>query len=325
MNKKNIFISWANFQRRNISIAPYFGAECVFLGKERSRNIVLHYLVMFFSTVRFLFVSKPDVIWVQVPPLPALSAVIFYKLISFRTIFIIADCHNSMLRPKWSTLPTAIWHLNQCDLVLVHNSEQIPVISEMGVTVKSLVLEDSPAVMDAEFVRKAEALPRFIFPASFAEDEPIAELMAAAKTMPDCDFFITGNVARAHGRHDLSDAPGNVYFTGFLSLAEFESLFKSSDVVIGLTRFEGIQLSVCNEAVGAGKPMVLSDTLILRKLFSRGAVFVNSAEPDSIADGCRLALANIASLEAEVLSLCLDRRDEWEKLQANVVKSCIYK
>jgi hypothetical protein len=321
MSKKQVFISWAAFQRRNVSIAPYFGIECFFLGDGSTASLLWVYFKKFIRTLAILFAQRPDVVWVQVPPLPALTATLLYKLLAFKKVIIVADCHNSMLRPPWSTLPTALWHLNWCNLVLVHNIEQNPVIRNMGVLVQCLVLEDAPATLDVSLnAGPKNERPRCVFPASFAEDEPISELLAAAKKMPSVDFYITGNMRRAIGKHDLSNISDNVHLTGFLSLKDFDSLFSSSDVVIGLTRFDGIQLSVCNEAVGAGKPMVLSDTTILRSLFSRGAIFVDSNSSDDIARGCKAALDNKELLAKDVVDLCISRRVDWQNKQASVVK-----
>ena len=44
-------------------------------------------------------------------------------------------------------------------------------------------------------------------------------------------------------------------------------------MVLGLTDAEGIQLSVANEALGAHRALVLSDTRILRAMFGEAALF----------------------------------------------------
>lgn len=326
MSKKQIFISWAKFQRRNVSMASYFGFELVFIGSDSTRRrLLVEYVKKFFATLFTLFRQSPDVVWIQLPPLPALTAAYIYKLFCFRKIVLIGDCHNSMLRRPWSGLPSAIWHLNRCDVVLVHNTEQQEVARALGVIRPVEILEDAPASIQvqASLVPQADSRPKILFPASFSEDEPIAEVFKAARALPEMQFFITGNTQRAVGRHDLSQTPDNVTLTGFLSISEFDALFSSSDVILGFTKFEGIQLSVCNEAVGVGKPMVLSGTTILKKLFYKGAVFVDSSCHESIANGCRQAVDQRAHLASEVKELCKERNMSWRTLQAEPLR-CNY-
>jgi spore maturation protein CgeB len=81
-----------------------------------------------------------------------------------------------------------------------------------------------------------------------------------------------------------------------LSTHEFNSLIASCDVVVAFTRFEGIQMSVCGEAVGAGKPMLISDTTTLRRMFPAGSVFVPSDNPSEIALGAKQLLARLPEL-----------------------------
>lgn len=300
-------------------MSQFFGFECFFISSDGvKKKLILEYLRKFFATLFILFTKKPDVVWIQLPPLPALTAAAIYKLFSLKKVRLVGDCHNSMLRSPWATFPTAIWHLNFCDVLLVHNLEQLTVIKEMGVKSPVEVLEDAPATMRFQVERKLDfnIKPKILFPASFSEDEPIAEVFAAAELIPEMEFYITGNIQRATGRHDLSKRPSNVILTGFLSLNDFEQLFSTCDVILGFTKYEGIQLSVCNEAVGAGKPMVLSQTKILQSLFYKGSEFVDSSDPASIAKGCRLVVENNEAYSKAVKELCLERVSDWRKLQA---------
>jgi len=81
--------------------------------------------------------------------------------------------------------------------------------------------------------------------------------------------------------------------------------------VMGLTKLEGVQLSVANEAVGICKPMVLSDTKTLREIFSKGAIYVDSLKPISIAQGCREAVLRKAEMIQEVTNLRMSREKDW--------------
>jgi trehalose-6-phosphate synthase len=99
---------------------------------------------------------------------------------------------------------------------------------------------------------------------------------------------------------------------GFLSVEMFDDLLREADVVMGLTREEGIQLSVCNEALGFARPLVTSDTKILRKLFGSAAVLVNTKDPISIAAGCREALEHASEYAKKSMDLSLARIEDWK-------------
>ena len=95
---------------------------------------------------------------------------------------------------------------------------------------------------------------------------------------------------------------------------------------MGLTTRDDIQLSVANEAVGARKPMVISDTKLLRDLFYRGAVFVNPTDATAIRDGCSLALAQKQVLVQEVAQLSEERNRRWleqaQRIEKLIAECC---
>ena len=110
---------------------------------------------------------------------------------------------------------------------------------------------------------------------------------------------------------------------GFLSIEVFDDLLREADVVMGLTREEGIQLSVCNEALGFRRPLVTSDTAILRQLFSEAAVMVSTSDPSSIANGCREALEHQEHRSELSGLLALQRMKTWVSGQFSKVQACL--
>ncbi|MEZ5643416.1 MAG: hypothetical protein R3E70_15550 [Burkholderiaceae bacterium] len=117
---------------------------------------------------------------------------------------------------------------------------------------------------------------------------PAAGGRHAARTALRRDRPLGPRLPRAKGF--VERAPANVRFTDYLALDEFNGLLLGCDLVLGLTTIEGIQLSVANEAIGAGKPLVLSDTTILRELFGAAGMFTpNEAEAIWASSAKRLA------------------------------------
>jgi hypothetical protein len=177
-----------------------------------------------------------------------------------------------------------------------------------------MVLEDRSAGLSESAgvtAKRAEGTPPCVLvPCSFAKDEPIEQLLEAARRTPGVRYVVTGNPRKAH-EEMVAGAPPNVEFPGYISKRDFDALLHSCDLLIGLTTLEGVQLSAANEGVAAGKPMVLSHTQTLRSLFAGGSVFVDPLDAESIANGVEDALGRRAQLEAGMRDLRLRRDERW--------------
>lgn len=325
MNTYSVYIAWTTFQRRQESMCDIVGFKCWFYPLPRSGRIIklINYLRLLAKTVRDLLRASPHVVWVQLPQVPALWAALIYRSLAKHPVKIVADCHNAQLRPPWSLFPLAKWSLVKADAILVHNEIMHAKAKEIGWPMgKVLVVEDVPAA-NKKFPPNGLALahidapkPWVLFPGSFAADEPIQEMLEAARIASECTFIITGRLDRAKQLgHDIDSLPRNVVLPGFLSVELFDDLLREANVVIGLTREEGIQLSVCNEALGFGRPLVTSNTKILSKLFGNAAVLVEATSPSSIAAGCREALCHADEYAARSTVLAASRLSDWKEGQ----------
>ena len=87
--------------------------------------------------------------------------------------------------------------------------------------------------------------------------------------------------------------------------------------MLGLTDVEGIQLSVANEALGAHRALVLSDTRILRAMFGAAALFAPNT-PEGLSGALRDALARRPELEARSAALKARRQADWRDAVAAV-------
>lgn len=327
MNKRTeqVHLAWTAFQRRQESMRDIAGFECWFYPVPKSGKFgkLISYLRLLVKSVRELLLASPQVVWVQLPQVPALWAALIYRAMARHPVKIVADCHNAQLRPPWSQFPLAQWSLVRADAILVHNEAMQAKAREIGWPMsKVLVVEDVPAAgkdqpptgLALQHINAPK--PWILFPGSFAADEPISEVLAAAALMPECTFIITGRPERAsQNGHDIDHKPANVVLPGFLPLEVFDDLLREADVVMGLTREEGIQLSVCNEALGFGKPLVTSNTQILSKLFGTAAVLVETRNPTSIASGCAEAIRNSRQYSEKSRSLSVARVDQWRSAQ----------
>ena len=318
-----LHLAWTTFQRRQVSMAPLAGFECVFMplayGGRSKVMKGLHYLGHFFKTVSLLRARRPPTVWVQLPQVPLLWVALVYRLLFNRQAKVVADCHNAMFKPPWSKVPLGLSLLQRCDLILVHNDAVRATALALGLpATRTLVLEDVPPAPMARGTGAEPAAfagrprPWVLFPGSFSADEPVGELLQAARLLASGTVVMTGKTANAarHG-HDISQVPANVVMPGYLSVEDFDALLMHCDLVLALTRFDGIQLSVCNEALGYGKPMVVSDTSLLRALFADAAVMAPPDNPAALAQAIRLATADADRLARASTALAAQRRQAW--------------
>lgn len=329
LSAKAYFIVWAKFQRRPLSMQPFFGFNTVFIPtKIRKRPFkIFDYLYKSVKSAHYLVTNTPQILWIQLPPTPLLNLALLYRSLNKKTI-VIADCHNGTFSEEWVRYLNKTKTLNRADIIVTHNH----VIKELALSrgadpKKVIVLETKPASKPqaSGFTTQFDIkTPWILMPCAFAEDEPIATVFEAAKLMPEITIVISGDVKSATGLHDISSPPSNVVLIGFLPKQDYEVLFCKADAVLGLTTEHHVQLSVANEATGFGMPMILSDTPLLRELFGRGAVYVDTFDPASIATGTREAIQKKELLAAEVNHLREERNAKWYN-QAHALKAQISK
>lgn len=320
-----LHLSWTVFQRRQASMAPLVGLDCVFLpldykGRSHLRR-AWAYLAVAWRSWRVLQARQPQELWVQLPQVPLLWVALLYRLLAPHPVRLVADCHNAMFRPPWVRVPFGLGALAQCELVVVHNDEVWREAVALGLPPARLrVLEDVPPLRQPGAVAPAvpallagRPRPWVLYPGSFSADEPVAEVLQAARLLRGQGVVVvTGRLSNAakHG-HAIDDMPSNVVLTDYLPLADFEALLVHCDVVLALTRHDGIQLSVCNEALGFGRAMVMSDTPLLRRLFGSAAVAVDSSNPAALVGGIDAATARRQDLEQQATRLAARRREDW--------------
>ena len=312
-----IFVAWTRYMRRPDSMRPFYGYRLLFLPAASGGKLRLawSYLSNAVRTVLALISYRPAVIWVQLAPVFPLYIASAYRFFRRRTL-VVADCHNSMFGERWAWAPFGVTLLNRCTAVLVHNSAVRASALAVGVREEVLyLLETRPAQLAAVSGSAPMAEASFgeqwvLVPSSFSGDEPIAAILDAANLTPHVRFVVTGNLQRAKARHDLSRAPGNVTFTGFIERELLDRYLCVAPVVMGLTTRMDIQLSVANEAAGAARAMVISDTPLLRSLFPKGAIYVQP-NAESIAQGLRAAFERREALQLESEELREWREARW--------------
>ena len=202
--------------------------------------------------------------------------------------------------------------MNRFEAIIGHNAEVHEIAARRGIDRARLVtLETRPAPLTVIATPRSPERPVVLVPCSFQDDEPIPALLEAARLLPTFDFRLTGNPARAEAAGYTASAPNNVSFTGYLDAADYTKLLIHADIVLGLTTIDGIQLSAANEAVGAGRPMVLSDTTLRRDVFGAAALFAHN-DPASLSQALLQAQADLPGLAAKSVQLKQQREERWQ-------------
>jgi glycosyltransferase involved in cell wall biosynthesis len=202
---------------------------------------------------------------------------------------VVVDLHSGALndrRWRWS-FPIMRWLLRRADIVVVTNRE---IVEGLGLDDRLAVIHDL-LVFDVDPAPAPEvgSLPKVVFPASGAADEPMDIVAGAAELLRgEAEVVTTG---REPGRS------GCVERLGFLPVDDYRALLGSASVVLALTRREATMQQAAYEALHVGAPIVCSDTRVLRGILGDAAVAVRH-EPESLAAGVREALRRHEELVA---------------------------
>ncbi|NTV03742.1 glycosyltransferase family 4 protein, partial [bacterium] len=176
---------------------------------------------------------------------------------------------------------------------------------------RGFVLQDKLPAMDQAEPWPARGRFNFTFVGTFSADEPVGNVVAAARLLPDDHVVhITGNTALADPGL-LKDAPANVVFTGFLPEAAYQGLLAASDAVLGLTTRPHTLLCCAYEAVALRRPLILSDHEDLLAYFHRGVVPTDNT-PESLAAAMREVARRRDELGAEAVLLAQSLSHDWD-------------
>ena len=310
-----LWITWER-QRRSVELAEATHSRLALL--EDSATGVVRYVRLAWRTVRVLRRERPAVVYGQNP-----SMILAALLCLLKKIFgyvLVVDRHSNF---KLETIdrPGLRWRLfhalsrysvRHADLTIVTNDFLRVLVDEWGGT--GFVLQDKLPRMERGGTERLSGRQNIVCVASWSLDEPLAEVMKAAASLPpDWMVYITGRGSDAKlARHGLDRAglPDNVRLTGFLTEEQFQTLLRSGDVLLVLTRGEHTLTCGAYEAVALSKPMVLSDTDVIRAYFSKGAVYTKLHGGD-IAAALRVAIERKQYLSDDVVALRKQLQIDW--------------
>ena len=323
MNHK-IWIAWER-QRRSIELAKATDSELIVI----EYCGFFRYIKCLIKTFLIVKRKKPEILFIQNPSI----ILAFFSTCFLRLIFsipVVVDRHsNFLLTPKKRFLLVeylfnflSYLTIRHADLTIVTNENLAHVIRVLGG--KPFVLPDKIPLLVKGSKDYLKGGKKLLAISSFAEDEPIQELISAfsKEEMGSFSLYISGNSKKCKIHHKI---PKNVFLTGFLSEDNFVELLFEVDAVIVLTKMEYTLLCGCYEAISAEKPLITSKTAVLEALFT-GALFVKN-DPDSISDGVQKLFLKFLEYKLNSLNMKKELNQKWnEKFEtlSNILHTIIF-
>ncbi len=318
LNKSSlpIWIAWEK-HRRSRSLSKELGIEL----KELVLNAppYVRYPVLIWRTMLLFLTNSSKLLFVQNPSIVLAALATLHKKFSKRVV--VVDAHNAGIYPLEGNSAflggIARWIAKSVDYVIVTNEVLAAQVRSWGGT--PLVLPDSLPVIEGGDV-KDESGKLVTFICTWALDEPFHEVIEAANLLLDDDvsIHITGRIPNAI---KATIKPGeNVTLTGYLDDTSFDNLLCRSNVIIDLTTREDCLLCGAYEAVSAGVPVVLSDTVALKEYFYKGAVYTKN-ESKELAAAIKKSLQEHETLTKDIRDLREELEVAWRAKFNNILNT----
>ena len=293
MTERRVWLTWEH-QRRSIELAAHFGCELVEI-LEHGRNRYPRSILRTFGALRR---HKPHVAFVQNPSMILSALVVIWG--AFAGVPVVVDRHSTfMLNRKY---PPSIglfifkvlnrFTLRFAALTVVTNEFLAQLVRRAGG--RAFILPDKlPSIEPGQQIVGDDNPASFLVVGSFADDEPLAEVIEAVSKLPvpRPRVFVSGKLSKAP-RVLVEKAAGVLEYTDYLPDADYVELLRKVDGVVVLTTADHTMLCGCYEAVAAERMLVTSDKQVLREYFSEALFVDNSVE--SIRSAFSLSRAEIA-------------------------------
>jgi glycosyltransferase involved in cell wall biosynthesis len=311
MNVKSVFIVWYSYSRRAETLASELGGQVKFIYETRLKGrwlTPLRYLVQSWQTWRLLEREQPEVVLVQAPPIFAPLIVAVWCTLRGKIrrpehqIPYALDCHTgTFYGRKWSwALPLLRLLSRRAAVTLVASEAALNILQNWRV--RGIFLVDGlPTLSPATFTVGSEGKARVAVISSFAYDEPVPEIFAAARLLPSITFYLSGNPKKMAVRL-LAQKPENVILTGFLPDDVYAGLLRNVEGLVVLTKAQHVLNCGAYEALAVEKPAVISDWPALRRCFTRGFIYVSNT-PEAIAAGIEKMLIEQTTLKVEIVAM----------------------
>jgi glycosyltransferase involved in cell wall biosynthesis len=283
------FLAWAEDVSRAHEIARALGGEACTVYRlriVRKPLVPLRYLLNAISTGRYLLSRRPRAVIVTNPPIfPGLIAFLYCTMTKAPLLL---DSHPSAFGAAPMAKQVAgihAWLARHAATTMVTVPELAKVVAAWGG--RADIVHEAPPAHRAAPARPISGRPRIVYIGRFAGDEPTAEVVEAARLVPEADVLITGDVRKCPAPL-MESVPRNVVFTGFLKGRDYDRALEQADAIMVLTRHPLAVNRGAYEAVYFERPLIISDLPAMTPLFPH-AIPVGNDSAD-IARGIRSAI-----------------------------------
>jgi glycosyltransferase involved in cell wall biosynthesis len=253
------------------------------------------------------------------PPVIACFPVWLYA--KFARARYVIDAHSgALLDPRWrSTLFLHRFFSRRAVTTILTNEYLQGLLSGSGG--RTMIVTDVPVCFPDPVQLILRGDYRMTLVNTFTRDEPLDIFLRAAALLPEIQFYVTGPLSGLT-QAILKIKPENVEFTGFLPDAEYVGLVLGSDAIICLTTLPHTMQRGAYEAVYLGKPVVLSNTELLRTAFDKGGVHVDNTV-QAIVKGVRQMKEHLRKYQQEIQILRLEKLEKWNAVEAELRGLCL--
>ena len=322
-DERAAFLVWSPPGRgaRSRVLAAELGIEqlhFIYLWHTRSLlTLPLRYLYRSLRTAFVLGRHRPGLVFIQSPPHLGVALTLLYCILTGGRY--VVDAHGAAFQSPYWTRPLWLVRLlaRKALVTLVTNERDGDRIKSWGG--QAMVVPDIP--WDFQVRRDpTRSTDRFavVVISSHSPDEPLENVIRAARGLPEVDFHITGRPGRRSSA-PLGELPHNVRFTGFLQEKDFHALLSSADTIMCLTtRAQTMQRGAC-EGLWMGKPLIVSDSQLLREYFREGTAWVDNS-PADIQRAVSEIRNRYACYAAGIGRLQKERRADWRQRRRRLIR-----
>lgn len=304
------FIVWARYHRRSELLAEHLRATIHYVYNGEMGQVLqapVRYLAEGWQTWRILCRERPDVIFVQNPPIFAVVMVSFYAR-CYGARYVVDSHTGAFLSSRWRWSVGLHRLLSRRALTtIVHNDSQGRLVQRWGCPY--CVIGFTPGGYPPGDPYPLSEKFNIAVICGFDADEPIEILFQAAGRLSEVSFYFTGDAKRLDPRL-LRKKPSNICLTGYLSYDRYVGLLRGVDAIMDLVNNEHTMLMGAFEAVSLGVPLVVSDWPMLRNYFSLGTVYIPNTV-DGICEGVRRMQDEHTNLRRDIVLLREKLDNEW--------------
>jgi len=295
------WITWEQHQRSR-SLTSQLLIPLIELSTPGGR--LKRYLRNSFATVARLRRGRYQTVFVQAPSL--VLGVLAIPLAAMMKFRLIVDAHNAIIEGAESGRQPlrSLYRLlvRRADIVIVTNSALAQRLRKLGG--RPGILPDPVPEFRSDAAVHGER-GRIVVISTWAEDEPLEAIIAAAELLPEpLTLTITG---RPRGPlAEMARRCIRLQLCGFVPDAEYLKMLANAAVVVDLTTREDCLVCGAYEALAMGRPLVVSESHSLRELLGAGAQFTVN-KPTAIARTIIEAYEN----QEEWAARCAARREAY--------------